>query len=138
LQQTGGRPLCFAGSLLAQSDDIAEPAWARLRLALYKGAGFYVTEIRCEPAFAKRAWCRAAWHGTLAAAVREFESARPAPELPNDDATSDCAVDGLAYAMAWRAREQAQIHSWRRAVAQFLYRLCEAWTVADSDNCANI
>jgi len=138
LQQTGARPLRFVGSLLASSDDSAAAAWARLHLALYTCAGFYVTEMRGDPGYPGRVWCSAARHDTLEDALCAFEAMEPAPEIPDDIGLGCGALDALAHAIARQAQTQAQINAWRHAVSKFLHLLCERWAFTRQDESASV
>jgi hypothetical protein len=143
LQRFGGRPVRFAGHVIACSDDVAGPAWSRLRLAIYaRDGGGYVSEILCQPMLARPAariapaWCHAALAGTLAVALGQFENAVAAEDdLAPADAPADAAV-ALFEAAGRLCRATAQTRALRHAVGHFLYCFCKEMTDAERSRLA--
>jgi hypothetical protein len=133
LQRSGGRPLRFDGVVVACShDSCGAPAWARLRLALYRRCdGGYVCEMvgvpelfRAQGGAAKPVWCHAAAVASLEAALCEFETmAASASDMAPTAWPMDAAA-ALFHAAGRLWRESAQDRALRHAAGQFLYRVC--------------
>ena len=134
LRRTGLRPLHFTGRLLHAADDSAEPAWSRIRMAVYGcDNGGLVGEIVCCSGATPsgRPWCQAAKLPSLTALVAFFEAMQPAAEIGELPALPCDAAALLLHSVARLRQEADQLRAARHAAGCFLHQLCESAAIRE-------